>query len=189
MAAGAGVPGGLGGRGRPREAGRIESATVENDQIRLDRRYLRALISNLKESLMPPLRYYNLFISHVWRSDHNSEYYRLKALLNSSPYFWWRDYSVPEHDPFETKTNFQLDGKLVEQIRQVSCFIAVAGMYVNHRRWIQREIEVASSFRKPIIAVIPWGQLRVPAELQQRATELVAWNSTSLVDAIRRRSL
>ncbi len=40
---------------------------------------------------------YNIFISHAWR--YSEDYYRLVEMLNNAPYFKWRNYSVPQHDP------------------------------------------------------------------------------------------
>lgn len=138
---------------------------------------------------MPNLKTYDLFLSHVWRGSENSEYYRLESMLKSAIFFNWRNYSVPEHDPLGTRTDAELYQKLDNQIRPVNCFVVVAGMYVNSRKWIQREIELAQAYRKPIIGVIPWGQQRVPVEVQQIAHEMVGWNTDSIVNAIRRVSI
>ena len=62
-------------------------------------------------------------------------------------------------------------------------------MYVNHRRWIQEEIDIAIYYEKPIIGVTPWGQERVPIEVQNVAKEMVGWQTNSIVAAIRRCSL
>jgi len=135
---------------------------------------------------MPALKTYDLFLSHVWRNDENSEYYRLEKLLNSSPNFNWRNYSVPEHDALKTKTNEELQDALDRQIKPINCFIIIAGMYVNHREWIQKEIDIAKSYKKPIIGVKPQGQERIPIEVQDAAKEIVAWNTDSIVAAVRR---
>ncbi len=134
---------------------------------------------------MPALRNYDLFLSHVWRKEYNSEYYRLYKLLRGAANFQWRNYSVPEHDPLGTKTDWQLRQALRRQIGQVNCFLVVSGMYVNHRRWIQEEIDIALSLDKPIIGIVPWGQIRVPSEVQKLAKDMVGWQTTSIVDAIR----
>ena len=138
---------------------------------------------------MPALKNYALFLSHVWRTDHNSEYYRLVGLLNQASYFYWRNYSVPEHDPLGTKTDSELRQALNRQIRPINCFLVVSGMYVYHRRWIQEEIDIALSFGKPIIGLIPWGQERVPMEVQNVAKTMVNWQTSSIVGAIRAWSL
>ena len=138
---------------------------------------------------MPQLKTYDLFLSHVWRSTENSEYYRLENLLYEASYFYWRNYSVPEHDPLGTKTDGELRQALHQQIAPINCFLVVSGMYVNHRQWIQAEIDIAKSYGKPIVGVIPWGQDRVPNEVQGVAKEMVGWQTSSIIDAIRAWSL
>jgi len=138
---------------------------------------------------MPTLKTYDLFLSHVWRREENSEYYRLEKLLKEAPLFSWRNYSVPEHDPLGTKTDRQLSEALDRQIRPINCFLVVSGMYVNYRKWIQKEIDIAIGYGKPIIGVIPWGQERVPVDVQDVAKEMVGWQTDSIVSAIRKWSL
>lgn len=138
---------------------------------------------------MPALKTYDLFLSHMWRKADNSEYYRLENLLKNANNFTWRNYSVPGHDPLGTKTDKELREALNDQIRPVNCFVIVSGMYVNHRKWIQEEMEIAKSYGKPIVGVIPWGQERTPVEVQNAAKEMVGWNSDSIVAAVRKWSL
>jgi hypothetical protein len=140
---------------------------------------------------MPQLKTYDLFISHAWK--YNSEYYRLVDMLNAAPNFKWRNYSVPKHDPVldpddpnDKKTLIkELDG----QIKPVNCVLILAGMYVAHSYWIQKEIDIASGYNKPIIGIRPRGQEKVPKAVQDDAKEMVGWNTDSLVNAIRKHSL
>ena len=134
---------------------------------------------------MPLLKTYDLFLSHMWKRSENSEYYRLEQLLRSASNFSWRNYSVPEHDPLGTKTNKELQDALNRQISPINCFIIVSGMYVNHRKWIQEEIDIAKTYKKPIVGVIPQGQARVSMEVQNAADEMVYWNTNSIVRAVR----
>lgn len=138
---------------------------------------------------MPALKTYDLFLSHMWRKTENSEYYRLEKLLKEANNFAWRNYSVPEHDPLGTKTDKELHEALDRQIRPVNCFLIISGMYVNHRKWIQEELEIAKSYNKPIVGIIPWGQERTPIEVQNAAKEMVGWNTSSIVAAVRKWSL
>ena len=138
---------------------------------------------------MPTLKTYDLFLSHVWRKTDNSEYYRLEKLLNEANFFYWRNYSVPEQDPLGTKTDRELRQALDRQIRPINCFLVVSGMYVYHRKWIQEEIDIALSYGKPIIGIVPWGQVRVPMEVKNVAKTMVSWQTTSIVSAIRAWSL
>ena len=84
---------------------------------------------------MPPLKTYDLFISHAW--TYNDEYYRLIGLLDDASNFKYRNYSVPEHDPLGTRTGQQLWQALERQIRPVNCLLVLAGMYANHRDWMK----------------------------------------------------
>ncbi len=138
---------------------------------------------------MPALKTYDLFLSHMWRKIDNSEYYRLENLLKQANNFAWRNYSVPEHDPLGTKTDKELREALDLQIRPVNCFLIISGMYVNHRKWIQEELDIAKSYGKPIIGIIPQGQERIPVEVQNAANEMVGWNTDSIVTAVRKWSI
>ena len=106
---------------------------------------------------------YNIFISHAWK--YNSEYYNLEEMLNNAPYFTWKNYSVPQHDALDTKTDRELEEALKRQISPCSCVLIIAGMYYNYRTWIQKEIDIAKTYKKPIIVVRPRGQERMPSGL------------------------
>ena len=62
-------------------------------------------------------------------------------------------------------------------------------MYVAHRYWLQTEIELAQKYNKPIVGIKPWGQERVPLEVQNAANVIVGWNTDSIVKAVRIYSL
>lgn len=134
------------------------------------------------------MRTYDIFISHAWSYD--ERYEGVVRLLNSVWGFSWRDYSVPRSAPVVDRNSVigvnALTGRLREQIRQSSCFVLIAGMFVHHRDWVQREIRIAQDYGKPIIAVRRRGQLRTPIEVENYAHATVNWNSVSLVEAIRR---
>ncbi len=132
-------------------------------------------------------RSYDIFVSHAWTAD--SDYSGLIRLLDSDNNFKYRNYSVPRSNPLEINASTelgrrrQLSVKLKEQVRQASVVIIIAGMYFNHREWIQKEIDLANEMRKPILVVRPRGQQRVPIELQ--VYKMVYWNSSSIIDGIR----
>lgn len=136
---------------------------------------------------MPTLKKYHLFISHAW--EHNAEYYRLESMLKSAKNFEFKNYSVPEHDPLGTKTDKELLAALNRQMKPTQCVLILAGMYVNHREWIQAEIAIAKGYNKPIVGIRPWGQQRTPRAVQEAANQMVGWNTDSIVRAIRVHSL
>ncbi|MGP8216791.1 MAG: TIR domain-containing protein [Bacteroidia bacterium] len=140
---------------------------------------------------MPELKNYGLFISHAW--NYNSEYYRLEGMLHSAPYFNWRNYSVPEHDPLINPNSSigrnRLASLLDNQVRPVNCVLIVGGMYAAHSDWILTEIEIAQYYNKPIIGIYPSGQERFPVAIQNAAVKLVGWSTGSIVSAIREYSI
>lgn len=136
---------------------------------------------------MPTLKTYRLFISHAWK--YNDEYYRLERMLKSAKNFNFANYSVPEHDPLGTKTDKELMAALNRQIRPTQCVLILAGMYVNHRKWIQAEIAIAKGYGKPIVGIKPWGSQVTPVVVTKAAKEMVGWNTNSIVRAIREHSL
>jgi hypothetical protein len=134
---------------------------------------------------------YNIFISHAWR--YSEDYYRLVEMLKNAPYFSWKNYSVPQHDPVldpeDEADRRKLLEELEDQIRPVHVVIVISGIYVSHRYWIQKEIEIALRYGKPIVGVKPWGQQRTPQLIQEVACELVGWNTPSIIRAVRNCSL
>ncbi|PWJ84866.1 TIR-like protein DUF1863 [Pseudaminobacter salicylatoxidans] len=132
---------------------------------------------------MPYLHNYRLFISHAWR--YSEGYIRAVRFLNDANHFSWTNYSVPESKAFQGLTGPQLGEQLKAQIRPVQCVVILAGMYVSHSGWIQYEIDFAKSLGKPILGIVPWGAERTPKAVQDAATLMVNWNSSSIVSGIR----
>lgn len=91
----------------------------------------------------------------------------------------------PVIDPNTEVGKRKLSDELDQQIRPVNCFLVIAGIYANHKYWIQKEVEIAQSYGKPIVGLIPWGQERTPTYIQETADIMVAWNTISIVQAIR----
>jgi hypothetical protein len=136
---------------------------------------------------MPSLKIYDIFISHSW--DYNEGYYSMADKIKSYPNLVTRNYSVPQHDSLNTKTDKELYEALCRQIKPVNVVLVLAGMYVNNRKWIQKEIEIAKLYNKPIIAIKPWNAQKMPLELELSADVVVNWNVDSVVDAIRKYSI
>ena len=136
---------------------------------------------------MPALKTYDLFISHAWR--YHDDYYRIVNLLDNAPFFKWRNYSVPEHDPKDAGSKSKLQEALRRQMRPANAFLILAGMYAAYSDWIDFEIDFGLELDKPMIGVRPWGQQRVPKKVSESVDTMVGWNTSSIVDAIRKYSL
>ena len=66
--------------------------------------------------------------------------------------------------------------------------LILAGVYATYSKWIDEEIALAQhGFRlpKPIVAIKPWGNVRMSQTVQDAANRVVGWNTDSVVEAIR----
>lgn len=140
---------------------------------------------------MPLLKTYDLFLSHSWK--YNDDYYRLESLLLKARFFKWRNYSVPIHrpliDPNSPVSVRQLEGLIHNQVKPANCVLIIGGMDACYSEWVQKEIEIAQYYFKPILAIYPIGNVRMPKVVKDAAIELVSWRTESIVSAIRRNSI
>lgn len=137
---------------------------------------------------MPTLSNYRLFISHSWA--YGDAYEKLVQFFDKHPNFNWTDYSVPKIDPIHNAPSSQaLYEAIKRQVAPVNCVIILAGVYSTYSSWIKKEIEIAKGYRKPIIAVEPWGSERTSQIVKRNANAIVKWQSSSIVSAIRQYSI
>ena len=132
---------------------------------------------------MPTLKRRMIFISHAW--DYNDDYWAIVNWLDNASNFAWSNCSVPSHDGLSDTTTAGLKRAITRQINPAQVVIIIAGMYAAHSNWIDYEIDEAVRLEKTIIGIRPRGQQRVPTKIQDNATTMVNWNSSSLISAIR----
>lgn len=131
---------------------------------------------------------YNLFISHSW--TYSDAYEKLTDLLDEAKYFTYKNYSVPKNAPIHNANNDrELYGAIKNQIQHASIVIILAGIYSSYSKWIDKEIEIAQSLGKPILAIEPWGAEKTSMKVKNSADKIVRWNTDSIVSAIREKSL
>lgn len=142
---------------------------------------------------MPQLKTYDIFISHAWK--YGDDYNRLVTLLDAANNFKYRNYSAPENKPLQNldstdvTTKSQISNAINRKISPVNAVLVISGMYANNREWMEKEVEIAQEYNKPIIAIKPWGNTVMPAYIKNIATEIVNWNTDSIVNAIRKYSI
>jgi hypothetical protein len=124
-----------------------------------------------------------LFISHAWRYD--DHYGKVVDWFDNAVNFEWKNCSVPSDDALPDKTSKGLSAGMTRQISPAQGVIILAGMYAAHSDWINYEISEAVRMNKIIIGVKPWGQERIPTNVQTAATVMVGWNSSSVIQAVR----
>ena len=131
---------------------------------------------------------YNLFISHSWA--YGDAYEKLISLLKADKYFEFKDYSVPKNNPIHDASNQQqLREAIKTQMSSASCILIMAGVYSTYSKWINIEIELAKKgfyVPKKIIAIEPWGAERTSIIVKNAANEIVKWQTSSIIAAIKR---
>lgn len=127
---------------------------------------------------------YNLFISHSWA--YSDAYSKLMVLLSNAPYFNFKNYSVPKDDPIHNAPNdYQLRAAIKNQMQHASCVLILAGVYATYSKWINIEIQLAQEIGNKIIAIQPWAAQKTSQVVKNAADEIVGWNTSSIVNAIR----
>lgn len=130
-----------------------------------------------------------IFISHSW--SYSGHYDSLANWIFQENWnvsgvpLIFENFSVPKSDPIHfANSEAQLRGAIYTKITLSDVVVIPTGMYANYSTWIQKEIEGAVSFAKPILAVNPWGQEKKSAVVAQAAKKLVGWNKQSVIDGI-----
>ena len=131
----------------------------------------------------------NVFISHSWTySDH---YNKLAEWIFEDDWFIngtrlnFFDTSVPRDNPIHYAPSDQaLQTASYERIFASHVVVIPTGMYANHSKWIQKEIDGSALYRKPILAVDPWGQKRAASVVMAAATLDVGWNKQSVINGV-----
>lgn len=126
---------------------------------------------------------YRLFISHSWA--YGDAYDKMIKFFENQGLDYY-NHSVPKNDPVHTNgTDKQLKEAIEAKIKGTSCVIILAGVYASYSKWIQKEIEIANDYGKPIIAVEPWDSERTSKIVKNNADKIVKWQGKSIVDAIK----
>ena len=138
---------------------------------------------------MPTLKTYRLFISHSWA--YGDAYDKLVSFFAEHSNFSWVDYSIPKDDPVHDANNDkQLYDAIKYKIQLVNCVVILAGVYSTYSKWINKEIEISKSvFSKPLIGVEPWASEKTSKVVKDNADEIVKWQSSSIVSAIRNHAI
>lgn len=130
---------------------------------------------------------YNLFISHSWA--YGDAYEKLIGLLNKASDFSYKNYSVPKDNPVHNaKNDKELYQAIKNQISPASVVLILAGVYSTYSKWINYEIDISKNgFAKvkPIIAIEPWGSEKTSKVVKDNANNIVKWNTSSIVAAIK----
>jgi hypothetical protein len=99
--------------------------------------------------------------------------------------FRFRDNSAPKDDPIHNApTGDALRDALADRIG-ASDVVLVASLTVNYSEWIEQEVALCRSARKPIVGLIPHRAERASSIVQESADRMVDWQRDEIVTAIR----
>ena len=135
------------------------------------------------------VRQIHVFISHSW--TYSEHYETLAKWIFEGKWsvgqasLDFRDYSVPRNDPIhDAQSERALRDAIFAKIGRSHVIVIPTGMYANHSKWIQKEIDGAGAHKKPILAVNPWDQERKASTVLDSATDSVGWNKQPIINKI-----
>lgn len=131
----------------------------------------------------------HVFISHSWK--YSNHYDKLAEWIFSNSWRFgqasvdFRNFSVPQNDPIHNaRTDAELQAAIYNKIVKSHVVVIPTAMYTSYSKWIKKELEGAQQYKKPILAVNPWGQQHSADVVTLNADECVGWNSQSVIDGI-----
>lgn len=131
----------------------------------------------------------HVFISHSWA--YSGHYNKLAEWIFENSWSFGQasinffDFSVPKDDPIHNApTKKELREAIYAKIARSHVIVIPTGMYANYSEWIQKELDGAAFYNKPILAVDPWGQQRSSSVVSDAANMTVGWNSQSVINGI-----
>jgi len=126
---------------------------------------------------------YRLFISHSWA--YGDAYDKITEFLEQENISYY-DHSVPIDDPIHTDgSDEELEEAIDAKIKGTSCILILAGVYASYSKWIKKEIDIAESYGKKIIAIELWDSGRTSKVVKDSADRIVKWQGKSIADAIK----
>ena len=127
-----------------------------------------------------------VFVTHAFASQ--PDYHRVFEYLESSPNFFYRNCSVPDHPP-QTGGKEALKEEYRTQMKTAEVVVVLSSLYLDNEYWTTYQMDVAQANSLPLVVMEPFGvSMKVPAELAKRAAEVIGWDGRLIVDAIRRQA-
>jgi hypothetical protein len=127
-----------------------------------------------------------IFVTHTFAS--NPDYHRVFEYLESSPNFFYRNCSAPDHPPAAGGKEAIKD-ELRNQIKTAEVVIVLSSLYKDNQSWIAYQMDAAQALDRPLIVLGAFGRSEpLPDDIAKRAAEVVDWNGRNIVDAVRRQA-
>jgi len=121
-------------------------------------------------------RVYKIYISHI---KDFKEYNLFLEKLKAANEFKWINLAKPG----DGNENLEL------QIKDVDVVIILSGQYSKNPSSLKKQIKIAQNFKKPLIAVRPYGMENVPTFIENLAQDIVGWNTPCIIEVIKENAL
>ena len=121
-------------------------------------------------------RVYKIYISHI---KDFKEYNLFLEKLKAANEFKWINLAKPG----DGNENLEL------QIKDVDVVIILSGQYSKNPSSLEKQIKIAQNFKKPLIAVRPYGMENVPTFIENLAQDIVGWNTPCIIEVIKENAL
>ena len=131
----------------------------------------------------------HVFISHSW--SYSGHYNTLATWIFGENWsagqasLDFRNFSIPIDDPIHSAPTTKALGEAIyRHVSRSHIVVIPTGMYTNYSKWILHELDGADGYKKPILAVNPWGQERKSSVVLSRASDYTGWNKQPLINKI-----
>lgn len=122
-----------------------------------------------------------IFVSHSWK--HNKDYSNLIKGFERQGFNYY-NHSIPIEKAEDLKNEKEIENKIKNQLLYTRCLLVLGGNYSN-KYWIKKEVEIAKSLGKKVIAVKPWKTKSIPKYLEKSADEIIGFNSKTIIEKIK----
>ncbi|WP_248723203.1 TIR domain-containing protein [Seonamhaeicola sp. ML3] len=122
-----------------------------------------------------------IFVSHSWK--HNKDYNNLIKGFEKQGFNYY-NHSISLDKAEDLKNEKEIENKIKNQLLYSRCLLVLGGSYSN-KYWIKKEVEIAKSLGKKVIAVRPWNTNKVPKYLEKTADEIIGFNSKAIIEKIK----
>lgn len=127
-----------------------------------------------------------VYVTHTFTED--EDYLRVFEFLEGVDRFFYLNCSKPENVP-DSGGMDAIREELIKQIKEAEAVVVLASQFAKKADLIRFQMDVADANEKPLIAIRPFGGIEeTPAELVERVSEHIEWNSREIADALRRQA-
>lgn len=117
---------------------------------------------------------YKLFITQIREDD--QENLRFKERLDRAYDFQWENSAVLGKSSRED---------IKKQLENAEVVILLSGLYSLYPDYLEEVVELSQKLKKPLVIIRPYGVENIPLELEEKAQEVVGWNTPCIVDAVK----